>query len=187
MVSHPPRATPAAASHSAPACARASLAREPSPARPARGLAQRRTPAGPARCPHTAPSFAQPLARRLHARLPPSIPSSGESLRGLQKREVGFCPRTRNYGSVSFIACDVICIIYIIGATARYHLLYIIRVRACIASVSDCVRPHMPLYDRVYSPETAYIYQQIVPTLPDTPSASHGTTSRVLVHVAPSV
>ena len=122
MVSHPPRATPAAASHSAPACARASLAREPSPARPARGLAQRRTPAGLARCPHTAPSFAQPLARRLHARLPPRIPSSGESLRGLQKREVGFCPRTRNYGSVSFIACDVIYIIYIIGATARYHL-----------------------------------------------------------------
>ena len=101
-MSHPPRATPAAASHSAPACARASLAREPSPARPARGLAQRRTPAGLARCPHTAPSFAQPLARRLHARLPPRIPSSGESLRGLQKREVGFCPRTRNYGSVSY-------------------------------------------------------------------------------------
>ena len=122
MVSHPLRATPAAASHSALTGARASLAREPSPARPARGLAQRRTPAGLARCPHTAPSFAQPLARRLHARLPPRIPSSGESLRGLQKREVGFCPRTRNYGSVSFIACDVIYIIYIIGATARYHL-----------------------------------------------------------------
>ena len=122
MVSHPLRATPAAASHSALTGARASLARESSPARPACGLAQRRTPAGLARCPHTAPSFAQPLARRLHARLPPRIPSSGESLRGLQKREVGFCPRTRNYGSVSFIACDVIYIVYIIGATARYHL-----------------------------------------------------------------
>ena len=88
--------------------------------------------------------------------------------------ELGTTAQYHLYRAMSFIS--------FISSELRLAIIYIIRVRACIASVSDCVRPHVPLYDRVYSPETAYIYQQIVPTLPDTPSASHGTTSRVLVH-----
>ena len=129
MVSHPLRATPAAASHSALTGARASLARKSSPARPACGLAQRRTPAGLARCPHTAPSFAQPLARRLHARLPPRIPSLvGREPPRASKTRGGLLPQNselrlgiiysvrchlyrlyhRSYGSLSFIsfACE---------------------------------------------------------------------------------
>ena len=109
MVSHPLRATPAAASHSALTGARASLAREPSPARPACGLAQRRTPAGLTPCPHTAPRFAQPLARRLHARLPPRIPSSDEGLRGPEETRGGLLPQNSFmscYGSISLILAN---------------------------------------------------------------------------------
>ena len=64
--------------------------------------------------------------------------------------ELGTAARYRLYRAMSFIS--------FISSELRLAIIYIIRVRACIASVSDCVRPHMPLYDRVYSPETAYIY-----------------------------
>ena len=125
------------------------------------------------------------LGRCLHARLPPRIPSSDEGLRGPEETRGGLLPQNSFISCYSFIYRAIsraISFISFISSELRLAVIYIIRVRACIASVSDCVRPHVPLYDRVYSPETAYIYQQIVPTLPDTPSASHGTTSRVLVH-----